>query len=274
VAGPFEVHVIGTRLTLGWDPVKEEVDLVLHEGSVEVESPLAKGRFPVRGGQRFRASLIDGSMRVENLTPAGKAAPAPEAKLDEPSAATVIDLEALPTAHATEARAAHAKSGASATATDEANESWPELVRRGRFPAVVAAAKARGLSECLNSCSAVDVRALADAARYTGESGLAEKSLHTLRQRFGNTGQGTAAAFLLGRLSESRGHLGDADRWYQTYLQEAPRGQFAADALAGRMRAVSALQGHTAGRPLALEYLRKYPDGVQAPAARKLSGFD
>ena len=118
------------------------------------------------------------------------------------------------------------------------------------------------------------MRALADAARYTGESGLAEKSLQTLRQRFGNTGQGTAAAFLLGRLSESRGQLGDADRWYQTYLQEAPRGQFAADALAGRMRAVAALQGHTAGRPLALEYLRKYPDGVQAPAARKLSGFD
>ena len=50
--------------------------------------------------------------------------------------------------------------------------------------------------------------------------------------------------------------------------------EFAADALAGRMRSVSGLQGPSAGKPLALEYLRKYPDGVQAPAARKLGGFD
>src|SRR5258708_531857 len=40
VAGPFEVHVVGTRFDLNWDPVSEEFDLSLREGSVEVRSPL------------------------------------------------------------------------------------------------------------------------------------------------------------------------------------------------------------------------------------------
>lgn len=272
VAGPFEVHVIGTRLTLGWDPVKEEVDLVLHEGAVEVESPLAKGRFPLRAGQRYRASLIDGSTRIESLSPTGKVVATTETK-DTVEAKSLAELPLAAAAPANDSKPAHAKANGGPSSA-EANESWPDLVRRGRFAAVVAAAKSRGLTECLNSCSATDVRALADAARYAGESSLAEKSLQTLRDRFGSTGQGVAAAFLLGRLNESRGQLGAADRWYQTYLQEAPGGQFAADALAGRMRSVSTLQGPSAGKPLALEYLRKYPDGVQAPAARKLGGFD
>ncbi|MGC4087029.1 MAG: FecR domain-containing protein [Polyangiaceae bacterium] len=281
VAGPFEVHVTGTKLTLGWDPLKEEVDLVLHEGSVEVESPLARGHFAVRAGQHFHASLLDGSMRVDNTNAGSSAAKQPEATpaVEASSSPEVLASKAKPEpalAPRAEAKLApHSKLNSSpAVQSDAPRESWPELVRKGQFQVVVSAAENRGIESCLSSCTAADVRALADAARYSGKSSLAEQSLQSLRRRFSGSGEGSAAAFLLARLSESRRQLAAADGWYETYLREAPRGQFASDALAGRMRAVAALRGSAAAKPLALEYLRSYPDGVHAPAAKKLGGFD
>src|SRR4051812_34332648 len=64
VAGPFEVRVIGTRFDLSWDPLAEEFDLRLREGSVEVRSPLAGGPILIRAGQRFRATLNRRTMTV------------------------------------------------------------------------------------------------------------------------------------------------------------------------------------------------------------------
>lgn len=274
VAGPFTVHVVGTRLSLAWDPVREEVDVLLHEGAVEIESPLTNGRVAVHGGQRFRASLLDGSLRVENLTEraAQKAEPAADAASATPipSAASVTHEPALPAETSAKSRSRTRTAPSAERASDNASESWPELVRRGEFRAVVTAAEARGIGACLASCTAAELRAAADAARYLGNAELAEKSLRALRQRFGSRGPAAAAAFLLGRMSESAGRLADADRWYRTYLSETSSGEFAADALAGRMRVTSAREGRAAARPLALEYLRKYPNGVQAPAAKKL----
>jgi hypothetical protein len=276
VAGPFEVHVTGTRFTLGWDPLKEEVDLVLHEGSVEVDGPLARGRFAVRAGQRFRASLADGSMQVNsaNAKASLKSTP-PMADLD-PSALPGPKPEPTPSPSNADASrfVPHPKTSSNSPASEALRESWPELVRRGQFQAVVRAAEARGIEASLGSSSAADVRALADAARYSGQSTLATQSLLALRRRFLGSSDASASAFLLGRMNESSHKFAEADGWYDTYLRESPRGQFASDALAGRMRCVAATGGAAAAKPLALEYLRRYPDGVHAPAARKLGGFD
>jgi hypothetical protein len=73
VAGPFDVHITGTRFTLAWDTATQAVDLTLIDGSVEVESPLGASHILVKTGQRFRASLIAGTMQLENSD--GSAAP-------------------------------------------------------------------------------------------------------------------------------------------------------------------------------------------------------
>jgi hypothetical protein len=159
--------------------------------------------------------------------------------------------------------------------SDKAAEShssdWPSLVRHGDFAAVVDAATLRGIDLTLRVASAADVRALADAARYTGHAELAERSLSALRNRFPGTRQSAAAAFLLGRTLESSGGMHEADRFYSLYLSESPDGEFAAEALAGHMRAVAALQGPQAAKPVALEYLRRYRAGVHAETARRLA---
>jgi hypothetical protein len=233
VAGPFEVHVTGTKLTIAWDPEKEEIDVTLHEGSVEVESPFGPSRHSVRAGHRLHGSVVERTMTMDG-----------EARTPE----TVATAEAMlppapPTPESHERRPSAATPVVTSAPAVEREESWPELVRKGAFSAVVQSAKGRGLSQCLDACGAADLRALADAARYVGDADTAKRSLSSLRARFRQSRQGAAAAFLLGRTDESTGGTEEADRWYRTYLAESPTGEFAADARAGRERIARKHQG-------------------------------
>jgi hypothetical protein len=257
VAGPFEVRVIGTRFDLSWDPLAEELDLRLREGSVEVRSPLADGPIVVRAGQRFRAAMSRRSMLVTDADPPASAQPAPEPP------APVVEREPL----------APPSQGSPAPKPAARRESWQELLAHGEFESVVAAANARGFDACVSSCTASDLRSLADAARYTGRVDLTERGLLALRKRFPGSAQSAAAAFLLGRTHETQSRPG-ADRWYETYLDESPDGEFAAEALAGKMRVINGRSGAAAAKPLALEYLRRYPQGVHVKTARKIAGLE
>jgi hypothetical protein len=272
VAGPFEVKVVGTHFNLAWDPSKEEVDLTLDEGAVELRSPLGQGPFVVRKGQKFHASLLTRSVRMEDAN--ALTASSTESTRESPAASAQESATDSRTAPGDESSApANPNSPANTLKSSGLkHDSWQAWVSQGRFQSVVEAAESRGIEGCLSSCSLSDVRALADAARYTGRSDLAERSLLAIRQRAGAGTQRSAAAFLLGRSSESRGQVGPASTWYDTYLSESPNGEFAADALAGRMRVTVRTQGTTAARPLAMQYLQRYPNGVHADAARKIAG--
>jgi hypothetical protein len=268
VAGPFDVHVTGTRFDLSWDPSGETLELRLYEGSVEVRGPLAEAPIAVRAGQRFRADLGTRSMTVNEV------------------AAEVATAVALPRA-AESANGEEPKGAVAPTANGEApspaatelaparpapvptqSEPWSTLVARGQFETVVAKAGERGTRDCEASCGAADLRALADAARYTGRSAMAERALKALRGRFGSSKEGRSAAFLLGRLAEAGGSASEAGRWYDTYLAELPGGDLAAEALAGKMRTVMATSGKAAAEPVARKYLSLYPNGVHAQTAR------
>ena len=191
----------------------------------------------------------------------------------EPAAPTTQELANEGTSVAKAANAPNVNSQVPPQKVGSARaDSWQSLVSRGRFQSVVEAAEARGVDSCLSACSLGDVRALADAARYTGRFDVAEKSLLAIRQRASAGGQRSAAAFLLGRTSESRGQMSVASTWYDTYLSESPNGEFAADALAGKMRVTVRTQGTAAARPLAMQYLQRYPNGVHADTARKIAG--
>ena len=66
VAGPFEIRVTGTKLSIAWDPENERIEVTLHEGSVEIETPIGPSRYSVRAGQSFRASVRDGMVKVDD----------------------------------------------------------------------------------------------------------------------------------------------------------------------------------------------------------------
>jgi hypothetical protein len=269
VAGPFEVHVTGTRFALSWDPLFEEIDLRLLEGSVEVRSPLAQGPIVVRAGQRFRATVASRSLTVTEGDVPIPLPSASAAAIAEPPAPSAAAPQSAPSAP----QATRAPTTVN-TKPSPRRESWQELLTHGDFESIVMAANVRGFDSCVAGCSAGDLRSLADAARYTGRGELAERCLLALRQRFPSGSHAAAAAFMLGRTHETRNQPTTAQRWYETYLAESPDGEFAAEALAGKMRAVTTTRGSAAAKSLALEYLRRYPQGVHVKTARKIAGLD
>jgi hypothetical protein len=274
VAGPFEVRVIGTRFDLKWDASAETMDLVLHEGRVEVKSPFGQSPIAIHGGQRFLGDFPHRSTTVvdSDEAPATRAVGAGNMMAASPAAEAASSAE--PESLELDFLATGSRQHASHVSQSErsARLPWPKLVASGQFAALVADAERRGIATCLVSCAAVDLRALGDAARYVGKSEVAEQAYFALRQRFHRSDSSRAAAFLLGRTLEAGGALGKAENWYDTYLGESPDGEFAAEALAGKMRAAIGARGPAAGAAIAREYLRRYPDGVHAGAARRVLG--
>jgi TolA-binding protein len=260
LGGPFEVRVTGTRFELDWDPASEVLELGMSEGSVEVHGPLG-GAVSVRAGQRFRAELATRRMTVVDAEEE-VAASAPPSDAPAPS-----DAPGTESSRAREPNQERTEPSAPAQ-----RESWPKLVANGDFDLVVKQANERGLDACFRTCGASDLRALADAARYTSKSDVAERALTSLRQRFPSSAESRAAGFLLGRLAEARGALSTAQSWYETYLSEAPSGALAAEALAGKMRTILSTRGRAAAEPVARDYLSRYPEGVHAKPARRVLG--
>jgi TolA-binding protein len=254
-AGPFEVLVTGTRFDLRWDPTAEVLTVRLLEGSVQVQTPFDTAPVPLRAGEDFRADL-----RARNMTTTDQAAPSNIAPVPEAPPPDVKEPAPSATSSAADVPAA----------PPSASRAWPKLIALGRFADVLAQADKGGAANCMRTCSASDLSALADAARYTGHADLAEQSLRALRARFSQEPEGRSSAFLLGRLREQQGNATDARSWYQRYVSETPRGSYAAEALAGTMRTTVTLDGQKAAVPIAEDYLHRYPTGVHAATARAI----
>jgi hypothetical protein len=277
-AGPCEVLVTGTRFDLKWDPLAEVFELQLREGSVEIQTPVGATPVVLRAGQDFRVDLQQRSTTTRDTRTRASAATLASAPA---AAATAASLEPVAPAASAESEAVQVDPDAQPVlkSTPSAREpknpaarSWRKLIAAGEFASVLSQADRRGSESCVHSCSAADLSALADAARYSGRTDLAFRCLHSLRARFLREPEGRSAAFLLGRSSERSGAARDARAWYERYLQESPGGGYAAEALAGKMRTTLALEGRAAATPIAEDYLRRYPTGVQAASARGILG--
>ena len=136
---------------------------------------------------------------------------------------------------------------------------------------VVADAERRGLATVLERADSEDLWALANAARYAGRYSLARQALSAQRKRFPSSDRSREAAFLLGRL-----HDGDPDGpedalgWYDRYLVEAHDGVGVSDALGRKMTLLERWNRRTEALAVARDYLRRFPRGTYANAARAL----
>ncbi len=159
---------------------------------------------------------------------------------------------------------------AAASAAPELLPTLRQLLERGEAAKVIERVERMGVDGCLRSCSASDLEAFADAARYTGRNDLAARVLPAQRQRFPGTDLAATAAFLLGRSAEGGDSDAEAARWYSTYLRERPGGALSGEAL-GRSMQIAQRGGDGArARSLAEQYLRAAPTGGYAPQARQI----
>ncbi len=112
---------------------------------------------------------------------------------------------------------------------------------------------------------------LADAARYSRHDDVARRALLAQRRRFPGSAAATDAAFLLGLLEETELHASGAIDWYGRYLQEAPNGTYASDALGREMLLMNAASMDAQARAAASDYLNRFPGGPYSARARALS---
>jgi len=250
-AGPFTVRVTGTELSVSWDPDTSEFALQVDTGSVEVTGPLLEQGRTIRGGQRCAVHVKRSHLEVGQVEPE----PVPEPAVEPP----VTELPPPePSAKLAPRPAPQAAAAPSA--------SWLALERSGEYPAAVEAAERVGLDSIYGSGSAVELMALARAARHAGRHGVARKALETCRERYPGTAQAATAAFLLGRSAAPAAAAG----WFATYLREQPSGPLAREA-AGRLVESYHRAGDRAGaRDAAEAYLHSYPNGPHAAFARSV----
>jgi hypothetical protein len=250
-AGPYDVQVTGTAFDVSWSSQNQAFDLRMQSGAVIVTGPLASSGIPLRAGQRMFGGVAEGRLTVEG---GNNNAPAPG-----PAAGAVP----------TPAPAAPAINPAAPVARPSAEpHAWTRQVAQGKFQAVLEEAEQRGLHRTLSGGSLEELAALADAARYAGRGAIAKRVLLAERQRFPSSGPARDAAFFLGRLAEDSG--GGAIEWYERYVSEIPRGPYASQAFGRKMMLLYKQRGAAAAEPVADEYLRRFPNGPYAAAARKI----
>jgi TolA-binding protein len=277
-AGPFLVRVHGTSFELSWAPNDTVFVLRLLNGAVSVAGPLAASELELRSGQTLTVNLRD---RTSTLSIAGD-------PLDATPAATAMTADASTSADVSGSADVSASAAASASAevsttapepsvgtaqpsTGWSNQGWSARLAKGESVAVVGDAERLGLANVMQHADNEDLWAFANAARYAAKYALAEQALTTQRRRFPNSAHAREAAFLLGRL-----HDGDpagpdeALSWYARYLSETPRGAFASDALGRKMTLLERSGRHTQAVTVAEEYVKRFPAGTYANAARVL----
>jgi ferric-dicitrate binding protein FerR (iron transport regulator) len=263
-AGPFLVTVKGTVFTVSWDPAGERFELVLQQGHVVVSGP--GGEIALRAGQHLVVSLPEAETVITGEPPAS----APDA--GRPSAPSAVTVTLGPPKGPTVAR--RAASGAAASPPGGkvgGGRRWAAELARGSWDGILADVDHDGVDVTLANASSDDLFALADAARYRRRTDLARAALVAERRRFPRAPRSLDAIFLLGRVEELRPQgAAQAISWYDAYLAEAPTGAYAAEALGRKMILTDEREGRTAARPIADEYLRRFPAGSYAGSARAL----
>ena len=271
-AGPFSVAVKGTFFTVSWDPPSERFELRLQHGSVVVSGPIASGDIELRAGQRLVVNLPKAETLItEEQT---DAAPATSSSASSPINQDAGSAEpALAAERATSHVVPDTSSTASATGGSkvEHKASWVEHLAHGHWNRILEEVESRGVETTLETAPSEDLFALADAARYRRRTDLARAALLAQRRRFPGSSRSLDALFLLGRVEESHDRA-RAIRWYDEYLVRAPAGGYAAEAWGRKMVLTNELEGRALARPIAEVYLRRFPKGSYAGAARTLCG--
>lgn len=261
-AGAFLIHVHGTAFFVAWNAAEARFDLQMESGVVSVDVPGSSDSVMVRAGQSL-------SVRPDGSRVFSSTQPAPAARVNAPPAPAPGSMPEPVEASAPESSPGTPRPLPSA---GQPHAPWSERLADGDSAGILSEAQRRGVANVLTAASSEDLAALADAARFKMQDRLARRVLLTQRARFPGTLRAKEASFLLGRLSDGQGgRASDALAWYQRYLHEAPSGAYAAEAMGRMMIALERQQRTDEARAVATAYLRRFPQGVYARAAREVT---
>lgn len=250
-AGPFVVHVVGTRFAVGWDPETRAFELHMEEGRVELDGPDMERR-PVSAGETVQIAAPDERPELVHL----------ELPAEGEGERDANEVAALAEPESAEERPTRGR-------FEEASLDWRRLAREGRHRDAVRAAD---WDRLLATGEPGDLILLGDAARFAGQAERAEAAYQAIRVRHPEDPRAAQAAFFLGRLALARGDHAGAAGHFEAAANEAPDGPFAAVAEGRRIEAYAAAGDDAAARRAARAYLGRWPEGAHATAARRVLG--
>jgi hypothetical protein len=261
--GPFAVRVTGTRFDLRWEPDKDEFELDLEEGHVELAGCVFGEAYRLSAGEVARASCKHAYLQILDRKSAARAVePAPTV-----AQAPAIEPAAPPHGDKSRERPEAARSPA------EDRARFRELAEQGKYAEALAAASASGFESQCQHANAEELALLGDTARLAGDGAKASRAFQVLRRRFSGTAKAAEAAFALGRLEfDGPGSYGKAADWFKTYLREQPNGRLAREARGRLMEALHRAGDERAARDAAVQYLRDFPSGPHAALAKDIRG--
>ena len=252
-AGPFVVHVTGTRFRMTWDPQAEKLAVSVSEGRVQITG----------GGQPLH-ELTAGSALELSVSAGAELKSAFEAPA-EPSAASEPGAEnaAVDSARDEDELIRPRKAA-------EHKPDFRELSTAGHYREALAAVQQLGFAGQCESLGARDLLTLGSTARLAGRADLAAQAYLAARRRFPSSSEAGISAFSLGRLASDAGHATDAIGWFKRYLNEQPSGPLSREA-AGRLIELLHQTGSDAQARVAAEgYLKRYPTGPHAALAQSV----
>lgn len=260
--GPFMVHVTGTRFDVLWNPERDQFELSLAEGQVELSGCVFGSGRKLVAGQRVEASCKVPRLTIAYSSPT---APASARASELPAASSSIAPEAAVPAPRREASPPHAAKIA------PARGAWLSLSRSGHYAEAFAAAEREGFAELCQGTNAAELSLLGETARHAGRLAEARQAFSALRRRFPTAREAALSAFSLGLLEfDGFSAYSRAADWFRTYLRENPGGPLARDARGRLMEAVQRSGNRAEARDLAQSYLLDYPAGPHAELARRL----
>ncbi len=249
VAGPFDVEVTGTAFDLTWDAAHETATVAMAEGSVVVRGCGAEeGKRLVRG-EVLRAQCTNRPVYdvASNMAAAPSPTPTPFA---EGVPTTLASGEPM---HVLMAPLPHRATNATTVASANVNVTPTAPAD----PAAIAAALWND----------------GNAARERGDLAETKRLRAELRSRFPRDARATVAAFELGQMAFDADHdYSAAERWFASYLREAPSGSLAREALGRSMESRVRSGNRVGARELAARYIEEFSAGPHASLAKKLMG--
>jgi TolA-binding protein len=263
-AGPFDVAVTGTRFDLEWRSSQGELSVAMKEGRVVVSGGCLVRSQELGAGERLVASMVTSHWQISSGDEVLASSGAQLATSPEPPTSDVPPSDSpgvtKPLAE---------KPVASVPAASAEPPAWRGALSRGDYRAAVSMLDENAWAQALQTSSAADLMALANAARLSNDIDHATQALLTVRRRFPRDGRASVAAFTLGRLAFDHGHAyADAAKWFRRYLAEAPNGDLAREASGRLIEAYQLSQNRAEAIEAARRYLSEYPTGPHADLAR------
>ncbi|HEV8551295.1 MAG TPA: FecR domain-containing protein [Polyangiaceae bacterium] len=262
--GPFVVLVTGTKFDVSFEPESERLSLVMKEGTVVVSGGGLGSSRIVRGGEE----LVLGPPSSQ---------PPPAASSTVRSAGTPLPALNAPeqlTKSAPPLEPPASKPQAMETSREaELPQQLRELARAGQYGAALELVERARFDALCALGSAADLVMLGDVARLAGDFGKAARAYGAVRARFSGA-IAAQAAFLLGRLAFDRNDFGEAARFFELSLREAPAGPFAREAAGRRVEALDRAGDRGGARGAARRYLELYPGGPHSHFAETLLARD